>query len=113
MLTNVYQPTVQNEEFYNHVPKKALLFFSSTDNMAGIALAEELFQLGCQLYAPISVAHTLNQNMIPTNVMTHGNTDLSFDYIIGAETAQTISELSANGCIYFSNIQEAHSAIAC
>ena len=27
MLTNVYQPNVQNEETYNRVSKKALLFF--------------------------------------------------------------------------------------
>ena len=112
MLTNVCTPNIQNEESYNHVPKKALLFFPSTDNLAGIALAEDLFQLGYQLYAPISVAHTLNQKMIPTSIIPNGNPDLSFDYIIGIETAQTISDFSAHGCVYFSNIHEAHIAIA-
>ena len=45
MLTNVYQPNVQNEETYNRVSKKALLFFPSTDNLAGIALAEDLLDV--------------------------------------------------------------------
>ena len=50
--------------------------------------------------------------MIPTSIIPNGNPDLSFDYIIGIETAQTISDFSAHGCVYFSNIHEAHMAIA-
>ena len=40
--------------------------------------------------------------MIPTSIIPNGNPDLSFDYIIGIETAQTISDFSAPWmCIFF------------